>query len=129
MSSGRSLVTLAQHLEKVNTLAWSPDGARLAICGENKTTNLDSARVWEPASGRDIATIATLAGYGKHISDISWSSDGRRLVGYMFKRPVMWDAENGQEIGNFYSIPGTWSPGGGRLVVIDDKAATIWGEE
>jgi hypothetical protein len=48
----RDLLTLRGHTQDVRSVAWSPDGTRLASAG-----NDGSLRIWDPASGREIHTL------------------------------------------------------------------------
>ena len=51
-ASGRELLTLPGHLERINGVAFSPDG-RWIISGSLDQT----AKVWDAASGKELFTL------------------------------------------------------------------------
>jgi WD40 repeat protein len=70
--SGQELLTLRGHDLFVYSVAWSPDGKRLA------TGSLDqTAKVWDAASGRE---LLTLRGHYGPVRSLAWSPDGKRLA-------------------------------------------------
>ena len=52
-------------------MAWSPDGQRLASCGDART-----ARIWT-ADGRP---VAVLEGHDAEVATLAWSPDGRTVA-------------------------------------------------
>lgn len=56
---------------RINAMAWSPDGTRIATVGQ------DFFRVWDVMSG---TLLATLVGHTSAIVDVDWSSGGSRIV-------------------------------------------------
>jgi WD40 repeat protein len=73
------------------SVAWNPDGRRLATVGDFYT-----AKVWDAASGKE---LRTLPGQGSSIRSVTWSPDGERLAtaGDDFLAKV-WNAANGKEL-------------------------------
>jgi hypothetical protein len=70
--TGERLVTYSDHPLPVFAIIWSPDGMRLASCGQDNTV-----RVWAAADGTDIF------GYFHHtnlVESLSWSPDGTRIA-------------------------------------------------
>jgi WD40 repeat protein len=63
---------LAGHGSKVNGMAFSPEGARLATCGFDNVL-----RVWELEAGR---TLAELDGHDGDVNGVAFFPDGERLV-------------------------------------------------
>ena len=44
--------TLMGHTDDVNSVAWSPDGTRLASGSDDKTV-----RIWEASTGKELSTL------------------------------------------------------------------------
>ena len=114
-ASGRELLTLVGHTERVNSVTFGPDGARLATAGWDGT-----AKVWDLASGQE---ILTLSGHAGVVWDVAFSPDGKRLATAGFDNTTrLWDAASGQELliltGHEYNTSGVaFSPDGAHLAV------------
>ncbi|MFN6008488.1 MAG: TIR domain-containing protein, partial [Paracoccaceae bacterium] len=95
LSSGlvslKELERLEGHLGTVLTVAFSPDGLRLA------TGSLDStARVWDLATGRE---VVRLEGHGELVSSVAFSPDGKLIAtGSWDKTARVWDLATGAEV-------------------------------
>ena len=63
---------LKGHTKSINTLAFSPDGKRLASASGDKT-----ARVWDVNTGEN---TLTLRGHTESVRGAAWSPDGGRLA-------------------------------------------------
>jgi WD40 repeat protein len=71
-ATGRELLTLEGHRSCVESVAWSPDGQRLATGSVDNT-----AKVWEAATGRELLTFFD---HQDRITSVAWSPDGKRLA-------------------------------------------------
>src|SRR5258706_3580252 len=119
------LYTYRGHLQPVRSIAWSPDGTRLAS-GSNDGT----AQVWDAANGRHVYTYH---GHQGRVNTVAWSPDGKRIAsGSDDGRVQVWDAANG---GHVYTYRGhsdhvkavAWSPDGKRIVSgSDDLTVQVW---
>jgi WD40 repeat protein len=117
--------TLKGHTKEVFSVAWSPDGKRLATASSDGT-----AKVWDAVGGRE---LLTLKGHTDSVFSVAWSPDGKRLATASFDRTVkVWDAISGQELlslkGHTSNVLGVaWSPDGRRLATASsDGTAKVW---
>ncbi len=104
----------------VYSVAWSPDGTRLASGSDDGKLLLIDTAAWEVV--REITT-----GYGA-VWSVAWSPDGSRLAtgsrdGYV----RLWDAQTGEKIVEFPGSPVfsvAWSPQG-NLLAIGHSTGTV----
>ena len=106
--------------------AYSRDGRRIVtILGEHR------ARVWDAASGRQVAVIGGNAGW---VASAAFSPDGTQVVttAYEEKTARIWDVASGKQIstleGHRKAVnSATYSPDGSRIVTAsDDTTVRIW---
>jgi WD40 repeat protein/serine/threonine protein kinase len=113
------------HSGAVPSVAFSPDGKRLASASKDQTI-----RLWDAGSGR---LVMTLQGHTDHVGCVAFSPDGNRLASGSGDMTVrIWDAFSGQPLqkleGHIYAIYGiAYSPDGMRLASAGpDKTVKVW---
>ncbi len=113
------------HTDKVESVAYSPDGKRLATGSDDKT-----AKIWDAGTGK---LLMTLLGHTDKVESVAFSPDGKRLAtGSDDKTAKIWDARTGKELMTLreHTDKVEWvafSPDGKRLATAsDDQTAKIW---
>jgi WD40 repeat protein len=85
------MYTFKGHSNEVLSVAFSPDGKRLATGGREQTVKL-----WDAATGQE---LLTLKGYLEFVSSVAFSPDGKRLVAGSNEPTVrLLDAATEQEV-------------------------------
>jgi WD40 repeat protein len=85
------LLPLQGHSDWVYSVVFSPDGARIASAGFDR-----SVRIWEATTGQQ---LLTLKGHDAAVWSVAFSPDGRRLASSSEERTArLWDGTTGQEI-------------------------------
>lgn len=118
-------LVLQGHADGVVSIAFSPDGIRLATASRDGT-----ARVWDAGTGEEIFTFTRHTGV---VTGVAFSPDGMRLATSSHDHTAkVWDSATGQELLTF-SGHNDWiediafSPDGSRLITASrDGAAKIW---
>jgi WD40 repeat protein len=79
------------HEGGVNSVAFAPDGRRLASGSDGETV-----RLWDTATGQE---LACLRGHVDRVWTVAFAADGRRLASGSADRTVrLWDVATGQEL-------------------------------
>jgi WD40 repeat protein/serine/threonine protein kinase len=90
-TTGKQTALCDGHEDGIWSLTFSPDGTRLASCGEDRT-----ARLWDPATG---ALRVTCRGHMSKVIDVAFREDGKRLVTTSSDGTVrQWDTATGREV-------------------------------
>jgi WD40 repeat protein len=110
----RVRLTMKGHESGVWSVAWRPDGQRLATASSDNTV-----KVWESQTGRELLTIK---GHENSVSCVAWSPDGQRLATASYDNTIrIWEAETGQELltmkgpagfGSLRSLEAGWATAG-----------------
>jgi WD40 repeat protein len=87
-------MTLRGHRDRISSVAWSPDGTRLASSGGWDDQTI---RIWDPESGEELLSLDL----NRNPWSVAWSQDGAYLFadGY-FNRIIVWETTNWQPVRN-----------------------------
>jgi RNA polymerase sigma factor (sigma-70 family) len=108
-----------RHGDQVLTVAFSPDGKKLASAAMDHRVHL-----WDVATGR---RLRSFRGHTAEVSCVLFTPDGKRLVTLGWDKTIrLWDVDSGAEIRRWATLGG-WkvalSPDGKMLAGFSDTAA------
>src|SRR5205823_1720856 len=128
-ATGRRLAVLGPHAKRVQLLAYSPDGKRIASAtpGEGASLNI---HLWDGQSGRGVAVLPT-----PFLDSMLFSPDGSRLLSasnYPDNAARLWDAATSRLLAvltghqnAIWSV--AFSPDGRHAVTSSsDQTARLW---
>ncbi|MFQ5472080.1 MAG: WD40 repeat domain-containing serine/threonine-protein kinase [Dehalococcoidia bacterium] len=127
-ASDTSIAILEGHRDQVNSVAFSPDGKRLASGSADNTI-----RIWDVPTGRE---LAVLDGNGAGVLSLAYSRDGTRLALASEEGTLsVWDVSDWQEPKTLWSRTEhdgetpcvAFDPSGERLATGSaDETVRIW---
>jgi WD40 repeat protein len=113
------------HTGDVNSVAYSPDGTRIASGSDDMTV-----RIWDAHTGKE---LAVLHGHRDWVRSVAFSPDGTHIVSGSDDDTVrVWDAHTGKppvvlEGHTYWVLSVAFSPDGGRIVSGSyDKTVRMW---
>ena len=116
---------MVRHLRTVSTgapsaQAWSPDGTRLAVTGDEKSVvTLYDTTTWSPVGGGPLLGPTPPVPGPDSVGSVAFSSDSSRLVAGISGELWTWDARSGNAIG-------TPIQAGGAIFAVAIDPATGW---
>ena len=119
------LRTFTGHSSYVNSVAWSPDGSRVASGSDDNTI-----KIWDVATG---FLVQNFTGHSQDVTSVAWSPDGSRVASGSSDSTIkIWDVATGFLVQNFTGhsrvvTSVAWSPDGSRVASGSwDKTIKIW---
>jgi len=111
---------------QVFSVAFSPDGTRVAVGGDS-----NAVQIFNPGTGQH---ISFLFGHTDRVASVAFSPDGSKILTGSFDYTAkLWDAATGKEIRTFsgpneyvYVWSVAFSPDGNKVLVGNENAAKLW---
>jgi WD40 repeat protein len=117
-ATGRELLAASGHGSGVDTLAYGPDGTRIASAGD-----LAWVHVWDAATGRELRTFA--GGSDRAVEAAAFGRDGTRLIGVTGNEILVWDVATGKMLSSHRNPKGAFSAS--KLILSSDGSRSALG--
>src|SRR6266487_2738638 len=118
------LFTYKGHAKNVTSVAWSPDGKRIASGSSDNTV-----QVWNASDGNHALTYT---GHSAGVWSVAWSPDGKRIVSCGNDGVQVWNASSGSHAFAYQGHSGwvdavAWSPDGKWIASGSwDNTVQVW---
>jgi WD40 repeat protein len=122
--------TLADHVDQVRAVAFSPDGRRLAAAG-GPSGRFGELKVWD-LEASPAKAVVTVRGHTDAILGLAFSPDGATIATASYDRTIkLWSAADGTEIGTLKehtdAVYAVAFVGNARLVsAAGDRTLKVW---
>ncbi len=127
LAPGSTLFTYRGHTNAVESVAWSPDGKRIASGSDDNTL-----QVWDATDGKHVLTKRGSVA----VNTVAWSPDGKRIASKNADNTIqIWDATTGDHIHTYYLGQFTsgkavnavaLSPDEKRIAIGTDTIVQVW---
>jgi WD40 repeat protein len=124
------VVAKVPHNDQIESVAFSPDGARILSAGADQTIKL-----WDVATSQ---LLRTFIGHTDYVQAVAFSPDGGRILSGGFEGTlILWDAATGKALQTYHSKldPGesntitsvAFSPDGSKILAASqNKTLKVW---
>jgi WD40 repeat protein len=124
-ATGKLLASVPGHLGQVSSLAFSPDGGRLASAGGRPGNPSLLIKIWDVGTGRE---LHRLSGHQEQVEELAFGPDGAVLA-TAGEDVRLWDTASGRQIDRIETRgPATlaFSPDGRLLAIREPSRVRLW---